>query len=159
MPIFATAGTKVFIGSVLNAKSEDFVAADFTAQVWEQINNVESIGAFGDTATEVTFDDIGKNRTQKLKGTRNAGNMELVVGIDYSDAGQIAILAAEKSIHDYAFKIEFNDAPAGGTPSQRMFIAKVMSAPEELDTANNVMKMNATLGINSNIVRVNATED
>jgi hypothetical protein len=32
-----------------------------------------------------------------------------------------------------------------------------MSAREALDTANNVMKLNATLGINSNIVRVNAT--
>ncbi|MBV2144412.1 hypothetical protein KUG47_13000 [Falsochrobactrum sp. TDYN1] len=158
MPIFATAGAKVFIGSVIAPKSEDFVAADFTSQIWERINNLESIGTFGDTATEITFDDIGLNRTQKIKGTRNAGNLEMVTGIDYADAGQIALLAAEKAIHDYAFKIEFNDAPAGGTPSQRMFIAKVMSAAEALDTANNVMKLNSTLGINSNIVRVNAAE-
>ncbi len=156
MPIFATAGAKVFIGTVLDAKPTDFVAADFTSQSWTQVNNLESIGTFGDTATEITFDDIGKNRTQKLKGTRNAGNMEMVCGIDYADAGQIALLAAEKSIHDYAFKVEFNDAPEGGTPSQRLFIAKVMSAAEQLDTANNVMKLNSTLGINSNIVRVNA---
>jgi len=31
-----------------------------------------------------------------------------------------------------------------------------MTAREVLDTANNVMKLNATIGINSNIVRVNA---
>lgn len=158
MPIFATSGAKVFIGTVLDAKPADFVAADFTSQTWTQVNNLESVGSFGDTATEITFDDIGKNRTQKLKGTRNAGNMEMVCGIDYADAGQIALLAAEKSIHDYAFKVEFNDAPEGGTPSQRLFIAKVMSAAEQLDTANNVMKLNSTLGINSNIVRVNAAE-
>lgn len=156
MPIFATAGAKVFIGGVLDAKTADFVAADFTSQTWAQVNRLESIGTFGDTATEITFDDIGLNRTQKLKGTRNAGNLEMVAGIDYSDAGQIAVLAAEKSIYDYAFKIEFNDAPEGGTPSQRLFIAKVMSAAEALDTANNVAKLNTTLGINSNIVRINA---
>lgn len=156
MPIFATAGSKIFIGGVLDAKPADFVASDFTSQTWVQVNNAENIGNFGDTATEITFDDIGKNRTQKIKGTRNAGNMELVFGQDYADPGQIALLAAEKSIHDYAFKVEFNDAPEGGTPSQRLFIAKVMSATEQLDTANNVMKLNSSLGINSNIVRVNA---
>lgn len=156
MPVFTTAGTKVFIGAVLAAKTDDFVAADFTSQVWAQIGSLENIGTFGDTATEVTFDDISKNRTTKLKGTRNAGNLELVTGIDYTDAGQIALLAAEKSVHDFAFKVEFNDAPEGGTPSQRLFIGKVMSAAEALDTANNVMKLNSTIGINSNIVRVNA---
>ena len=121
MPIFATAGAKVFIGGVLDAKSVDFVAADFTSQTWTQVNHLESIGTFGDTATEITFDDIGLNRTQKLKGTKNAGNLEMVAGINYADAGQIALLAAEKSIHDYAFKVEFKDAPEGGTPSQRLF--------------------------------------
>lgn len=154
MPIVATAGSKLFIGTVLDPKADDFVAADFTPQTWVRVNNLEGLGTLGDTSTEITFDDIGKGRTQKLKGTRNAGNQELVIGIDYADAGQIAILAAEKAIHDYAFKLEFNDAPAGGTPSQRLFIAKVMSAAEALDTANNVMKLNVTLGINSNIVHV-----
>lgn len=158
MPIFTTAGTKVFIGTVLAAKSADFVAADFTSQVWAKIGSTENIGTFGDTAAEVTFDDISENRTKKLKGTRNAGNLELVCGIDYSDAGQIALLAAEKSVHDFAFKVEFNDAPEGGKPSQRLFVGKVMSAAEALDMANNVMKLNSTIGINSNIVRVNASK-
>ncbi|GGA81254.1 hypothetical protein GCM10011491_05660 [Brucella endophytica] len=155
MPIFATAGAKVYIGEVLEAKPTDFVAEDFAGQTWTQINNLESVGTFGDTATEITFDDIGRNRTQKLKGTRNAGNLEMVLGIDYADDGQIALIAAERTIHDYAFRVVFNDAPVGGSPSERYFIAKVMSAAEHLDTANNVAKLNATLGINSNIVRQN----
>ncbi|QRY66548.1 hypothetical protein JVX98_19320 [Ensifer sp. PDNC004] len=160
MPIVATAGSKVFIGEALAAKNVDFVAADFTDIDWTEIGSMENIGSLGDTSAEITFDDIGKNRTQKLKGTRNAGNCELVMGIDYADAGQVALLAAEKTPHDYAFKIEFNDKPAtGASPknSQRLFIAKVMSAAEALDQANNVMKLNATLGINSNVVRVNAS--
>ncbi|ASP85474.1 hypothetical protein GHK50_29860 [Sinorhizobium medicae] len=160
MPIFATAGSKVFIGGALAAKNADFVEADFDAQVWVEVGSMENIGSLGDTSAEITFDDIGKNRTQKLKGTRNAGNCELVMGIDYADAGQIALLAAEKTPHDYAFKIEFNDKPASGASpknSERLFVAKVMSAAEALDQANNVMKLNATLGINSNVVRVNAS--
>jgi hypothetical protein len=160
MTIYSTAGSKVFIGGALPPKSVDFVASDFTSQTWVEIGNLESIGSMGDTAAEITFDNIGKARTEKLKGSRNAGNMEVTMGIDYSDVGQIALLAAEKTVFDFAIKIEFNDKPAtGASPknSQRLFIAKVMSASEALDTANSVMKLTASLGINSNIVKVAAS--
>jgi hypothetical protein len=160
MPLFTTAGTKVYIGAALPAKTADFVAADFTSQTWVEIGSKESIGSFGDTSAEVTFDDIGKGRTQKLKGTRNAGNLELVCGIDATDPGQTALRAAELTPYDYAFKIEFSDKPAtGASPknSIRYFIGKVMSAAEALEAANNVMKLNATIGINSNIVKIDAS--
>jgi len=157
---YTTAGTKVFIGTTQSPKNADFVAADFTSVTWTEITGLESIGSFGDTSAEVTFDDIGKGRTVKLKGTRNAGNMDLVMSIDYADPGQIAVLAAEKTPFDYAFKVEFTDKPpTGGSPknSTRMFIGKVMSAGEALDTANSVMKMTCSIGINSNIVKVAAS--
>lgn len=155
--IFATAGSKVYIGQSISPKSSDFTAADFSGESWTEISWVENIGSFGDKSAEITFDAIGETRTQKLKGTRNAGTMALVVGIDYGDVGQIALRAAEATPNDYAFKVQFNDAPLGGTPSLRYFIAKVMSAEEQLDSANSVVKLNAGLGINSNIVRVSAT--
>lgn len=161
MTIYSTAGAKVFVGAAKASQTTDFVAADFTGESWTEIGSLESIGSVGDTSSEITFDDISKARTLKLKGSRNAGNMELVAGINYSDAGQIAMIAAEKTPNDYAFKIEFNDKPAtGASPknSQRLFIAKVMSAAEALDTANSVMKVTFSLGVNSNIVRVNASE-
>jgi hypothetical protein len=156
--IFATAGALLYIGGSLAAQTTDFVAGDFAGQSWVQIGWMENIGSFGDEASSITFDAIEQQRTQKLKGTRNAGDMSVVCGIDYEDAGQIALRAAEATPNNYAFKVEFNDMPSGGSSgSLRYFIALVMSAREALDTANNVMKLNATLGINSNIVRVNAT--
>ncbi len=154
--IFATAGAAIDIGQPLAAKSADFVAGDFAAQSWVNIAWAENIGAFGDEASEITFDAIAEARTQKLKGVRNAGNLALVCGIDTSDDGQATLRGAETQDYDYAFRITFDDAPAGGTPSIRYFIAKVMTAREQLDGANNVAKLNATLGINSNIVRVDA---
>lgn len=155
--IFATAGAKLYVGSSLAARTSDFVAGDFSGQSWVQVGWMENIGAFGDEAQSITFDAIEQARTQKLKGTRNAGDMSVVCGIDYEDAGQIILRTAEATPNNYAFKVLFNDMPSGGTSgSIRYFIAMVMSARETLDTANNVMKLNATLGINSNIVRVNA---
>lgn len=156
--IFATNGAKLFIGGVLAMKASDFIATDFTSQTWAEIGETESLGSVGDTSAEITFEAVNQGRAKRLKGTRNAGAMEVVCGIDYADAGQIALLAAEKTIHDYAFKVLFNDAPAGGTPSERLFIAKVASAVEAFDAANNVMKLNASLWVNSNVVRVNAAE-
>lgn len=158
MPIYATAGAKLYIGDVISDKSSDFTEADFAAETWTNISHLESLGTLGDQAEEITFDALGEGRRKRLKGVRNAPTMEVVAGIDYADAGQQALIAAEKTDHDYAFKIEFDDAPVGGTPSERYFIAKVGSSSEAYDTANSVMKLNASLWVNSNTVRVDAAE-
>ena len=156
MTIYATNGARLYIGGALAAKSSDFVLSDYSAQTWVEIGETEGLGSVGDAAAEIAFDGIAANRTRRLKGTRNAGTMEVVCGIDYDDDGQVALLAAEKTIHDYAFKLVLNDAPPGGTASERYFVAKVGSAVEAFDTANNVMKLNASLWVNSNVVKVNA---
>lgn len=157
--IFATAGAKFYIGSALAFDGTDFVEADFAAQSWTEVTGLSNLGSLGDAAELISFNEIGIRRTRKQKGTRNAGSMQIVAGIDYADAGQLAIIAAEKVDATYAFKLVFNDAPAGGTPSQRLFTALVISATEQLDEANNVMALNATMEIDSNIVRVAAAED
>lgn len=156
MTIFATNGAKFYIGTAIEDQSTDFDAADFTGQSWTEVKHTENLGSAGDTSSEISIDLIGQQRTKRLKGTRNAGTMEVVAGLDAGDPGQIALIAAERVIHDYAFRIVLNDAPAGGTPSERLFIAKVGSATEAYDAANNVVKFNASLWINSNIVKVNA---
>ena len=161
MGLYATAGMRIFIGIVKEQKGEDFVRADFSAAAaltWKEVKNLEAMGSLGDTSEAISFTAIDANRTSVIKGPRSAGTMELVAGIDYADQGQQALLAAEKTIHDYEFRLVLNDAPAGGTPSERYFIAKVMSQSEQYDQANSVMKLNASLGVNSNVVRVAAEE-
>ncbi|KQY21019.1 hypothetical protein [Rhizobium sp. Root483D2] len=160
MSLYATKGLKLFIGAAIDQKSEDFVAADFTSQTWTEIKNLENLGSLGDTSESVSVSLIGEARAKILKGTRSAGTMEVVCGIDNADAGQIAAIAAEKSDFDFAFKLELNDKPAtGASPKngQRLFIAKVMSSAEVFDSANNVMKRNLSLAVNSNVVRVAAS--
>jgi len=158
--LFATAGTKLDIGAAKAFDGTDFVAADFTtgSPVWAEVGGTTNLGSAGDTSELITSGQIGISRVRKAKGLRNAGSMQVVVDLDYADPGQIAILAAEKSQDTYAFRVTFNDAPAGGTPSYRYFVALVMSAAEQFDEANNAMKLNVTLEIDSNIVRVAAAE-
>jgi hypothetical protein len=96
----------------------------------------------------------------KQKGTRNAGQMQNVFSVISADPGQIALITAEKTANDYAFKVELNDKPATGTapkPSQRLFIGLVTSTQEAGGEANTIQKLNSTIEINSNIVPVAAT--
>lgn len=157
MAVYATNGAKLYIGGTKAQQSTDFVEADFTSTTWVEIKDVENLGSLGDTAESIDFTAVGDARTRVMKGSRSAGTMEVVCGINYADAGQTALIAAEKTIHDYAFKLVFNDAPPGGDPSERLFIGKVMSASEQLDGANNVMKLNASIVVNSNVVRKDAS--
>ncbi|MCC5968393.1 MAG: hypothetical protein JJU15_00415 [Pararhodobacter sp.] len=154
--IFATAGAKLYIGSAIANPHADLNVATFTSQDWVEIKHTENLGRAGDASAEIALDHIDQTRTTRLKGTRNAGAMEVICSFDSTDSGQIALIAAEKTIHDYAFRLVFNDAPAGGTPSERMFIAAVGGAEEVFDTANDSVKLQSSLWINSNIVRVAA---
>jgi len=157
MTVYATAGAKLYIGGTKSQQAADFTAADFTTETWVEIGELEGLGSLGDAAEAVNFTAVnGGGRTKTIKGPRSAGTMEVVCGVDPTDAGQLALIAAEKTIHDYSFRLVLNDAPAGGTPSERLFIAKVMSQTEQFDQANNVMKLNASLGVNSNVVRIAA---
>lgn len=157
MTIHATNGTKIYIGSVMLPEIDDLTEADFTGETWVEIGETEGLGSVGDTANEITADLINRGRTFRAKGTRNAGTMEIVCALDPTDPGQVAVVAAEKTRNNYAFRIEFPDAPSGGTGTTRYFIALVGSAVEALDAANNVMKLNTSLWVNSNVVRVAAS--
>lgn len=154
--LFTTAGSQLFIGGPLSFTGINFVQSDFNAVSWTKIGGTTNLGSSGDTSELVTSNQIDRDRTRKAKGVRNAGSMPLICDLDYADPGQIALIAAEKTRHTYAFKLVFNDAPVGGTPSERYFVALVMSAGEQYDEANSVMKLNSTLEIDSNIVRVPA---
>lgn len=156
--LFATAGTKLHIGPAKAFTGTDFTATDFTegSPTWTEVGGTTNLGSAGDASELITSNHIGSSRTRKLKGTRNSGSMQVVCDLDYADAGQIALIAAEKVKEAYAFRVTFNDAPQGGTPSYRYFVALVMSQSEQWDEANSVMKLNATLEIDSNIVRVSA---
>lgn len=154
--LFATAGSVLEIGPEIAFDGDDLVAGDFTSTSWTEVGGTTDLGTSGDTAQLITSTHVGNKRDRKLKGSRNAGSMQVVMDLDYSDAGQIALIAAEKSDRSFAFRITFNDAPTGGKPSQRMFIAYVMSATEALGSSNSVQQLQATLEIDSNIVRVAA---
>lgn len=121
--LFPSNGSLIEIGTTITVPVTDLTEASFLGQTWTNIGQVENLGTFGDTASEITFDSLTSNRTLRLKGTRNAGSLDMVCGIDSADAGQIALIAAERTNFDYAFRITFPDAPAVKTSTVTITIA------------------------------------
>lgn len=159
MSLAAVAGQKFYIGEQMDDQADDFAAADFSSVSWTEVDGWSQAGEVGDTANLISTDLINRGRTVKQKGTKNAGSMQNVFAIIEDDAGQLALIAASKTNKNYAFKIEGNDAatsPASPVPkpTTRFFVGLVMSASEPGGAANTVQNLNATIEINSNIVKV-----
>lgn len=154
--IFTATGTKIFIGpSVTNATD---TTAEFAALTWTEIGLVESLGEFGDQSSAVTFAVIGDGRTRKAKGARDAGSVTITVGHDTTDDGQAALIAAEATYNNYAFKVVLpNRLNVTGTDEIQYFRGLVMSKRLNVGGNDNVVKDTYEVGINSPVYVVEPT--
>jgi len=158
MALYPVAGCHIFLGGVLSDKATDFIAADFTSQVWTEIDGWVAAGPIGDTGQLITTPIINRGRDIKQKGTSNAGNMQNEFAQNVTDAGQLLLIAAAQPTdkNNRAIRVDLNDA-VGGAPSKRFFIALIMNAEEVGGGANTIRMLRSTFEVNSNIVRVAAT--
>lgn len=153
--LYPVADCKFYIGGVLASKNSDFVAGDFSGETWVEVDGWSQMGTIGDAAALISTAIINRGRDQKQKGTKNAGSMENVFASLPTDAGQLALIAAEKVASNYAIKVEFNDGTT--TNSERLFIGLILTAQETGGDANTVRNLTTTIELNSNVVHVAAT--
>jgi hypothetical protein len=107
------AGQKFYIGTTaLSDKNSDFVAADFSAIVWTEVDGWKTTGRTGDTASLVSIDLVNRARTVKGKGPRNGGQMQNAFAVIDDDPGQLALVEAEKTQNSYPFRIKFTNQVA-----------------------------------------------
>lgn len=157
MTINAATGATLFIGAVQPARNPILSAysGDLT---YVEVGEIESIGNFGDKSSAINFTSLKDSRVRKLKGPRDAGALALTVGDSPSDAGQLALIAAEATNFEYNFKVVLNDAATvGGTASVHYFHGKVMGKELQVGSATNVVKRAFTVDINSPILEVDPT--
>jgi len=159
MQLYPVAGAKIYIGPAGTVPDDDVDASDFASITWTEIKGWQTMGSVGDTATLITEAVISAKRDLKAKGTRNAGSMQNNFIILPTDPGQIALIAAEATEHNYPFKIEFDDEPAGSapTPTIKYFYGIVMSANEQGGGANTARLLQGNIEVNSNVVTVAPT--
>lgn len=157
MSIFSAAGAKLYIGGVIDTDAA-VTAATFTDEVWVEVKNLTGIGTFGNSPAEIDKTHLSSPVMQRTKGLSDSGTLEAVCNLDTSDPGQLAVVAGVSVSTNYAFRIVFNDAPAGGTPSERLFGAEVGNATETVDEVNNLTQLTASLWVNTAYVRVAPTD-
>lgn len=157
MAVQTAAGTKLFIGPV--AGSEVDTLQEYEGLAYIEVGEIETFGEFGDQANDVTFTSMGDRRVRHFKGSFDAGQVQLGLGFDITDAGQAAVRAAMATDFDYAVKVTLSDESddSGAEPSTFYYRAKVMSWRINPQNADSVVRATVTLGINSEIVEVAAT--
>lgn len=161
MAIHKTGGSKFWSPTevdvdALDAMNEGALLAFYEGiDDWIEVEEKENLGTVGDSAESVNFTTIGRNRVRKLKGPRDAGTQELVVGRDPLDDGQEALITAEGTDFNYAFKIELNDAKTSGHSKSVMYYAGlVMSRPTNMGPNAQVTTRTFSIGINTSIPEV-----
>lgn len=157
MAINTALGAKISIGTTLaiDFTTDQSAIDDFESDVYTELSEVESMGEFGDEANDVTFASLSDARMRHLKGVRDAGVMEVVVGRDPADVGQNAAKAAQRTKFQYNFKVELEDAvDLNHSNSVFYFRALVMSARDEIGEADNVVRTTFNLGINTEIIEI-----
>lgn len=151
MGITATAKALIFIGATSFPTDQQTppALADYTSDTYTAIGQVTTIGDFGDTAEEIKVNTISDDRTYKLKGQRDAGDLTLECAFNDADPGQRALLAAMVSDGNYSFKIVMNNPGAGGNGNTTYFRGLVMSAQTKMGAANTAIMLTSKIAINT----------
>jgi hypothetical protein len=158
MTVNKTAGARFYIGPVVNTDTIDAMTDEdaivffeaIAEEEWTEVEEIESFGELGDNSEVVTFAAVDERRVRKFKTTRDAGTMALVCGRDPLDAGQVALVAAEKTDYNYAFKLVYNDArDENHSPSTDYFGGMVMSRPTSLGGVGDITKRTFNIGLNT----------
>lgn len=152
-------GVTLAIGTTVAATTQ----AEFEADTYAVAGLVEEIGEFGDQRNSVQFLSLADSRVQKARGAADAGDATVTYAHETGDGGQDALKTAfetaSAAADEFNFRVEFNDqiTPSTGNPTTFYFRAKIMGRRVQSITADGVVKVQATLAINSPVLEIAAT--
>lgn len=110
---FSNASGKFYVCAT--AQNTTLAKTDYEGLTWVEVGGVGSIGEMGNQQNVLTYDTWGDAVIQKSKGLTNAGDAELEVARDASDAGQDVLRSIAGNPDKYAFKIVYDDGLNGNT--------------------------------------------
>lgn len=156
MPVFTSAGTKIYASASLPA-TED--SAGYAALTWTQIGQNSAIGDFGPAYSVIEFTPLGDRVVQKAKGSVNNGSTTIDCGRDSADAGQLLMNAAVAADCPYSFKVLHNDLPcSGGTSGTIQYFKGLVTGKSStgLGGPDNIDALSYAVEITSSIIEVAA---
>jgi len=150
MTVRSSAGTTIGLSSSAPAT---FNSAGYGALTFTTIGEVTDLGEFGREFALITHNPIGSRGTVKLKGSFNEGSINMTLGLDTDDAGQILAKTASLSDNDYSFKITTQNG------DDYYFQAKVMSFKVNVGSVDSVTTATIMLELTTNSAGVGVVED
>lgn len=135
----------------------DAVGYADTDLVFSTVGEVENFGNHGVNAQIIEFTNVADAIVQKIKGSKNYGTMQLMIGNVPADAGQTLIATASESNNRYSARITY---PLGdGEVSPEIHYLDVIVASREIQdgSVNDVRKLAVGLAICKKPVEVAAT--
>jgi hypothetical protein len=149
-------GCTIAIGTTAAATT----AAQFAADSYTEVGEVEEIGEFGDQRNPVQFAALSDGRVRKARGTADAGDVPVIYAHKTADGGQDALKTAydtvSQSLDEFNFRIQLNDS-LGVSATTFYFRAKIMSRRVQSISNDGIVRAQSLLAINSPVVEVAAT--
>ena len=142
MSFHTSAGATLGISASLPATDD---VGGYTALTYTSINGINSIGAFGKSFSEVTFNPLNDRKTLKYKGSYDNGSIPVDAALDDDDAGQDLLFDALDSDANYAFELKLQNNNA------RYFTARVMSAAQNPGSVDSMYAVQYQLSLNSDV--------
>ena len=147
-------GSRLYVGPVALSDIETSAdaLADFTAlTIAVEIGLIDNIGEFGKVHDMVSFQAVATGRTYKLKGGYNQGALQLTMGSDLSDAGQLLMYqyGNAQDQNTYPFRITLVGMASGY--DNVYFGGKIFSYRQQLGSVNNIIKAQVNIEINTDI--------
>lgn len=155
MGLFAVSGSKIFIGRRVAVPDRDLIDLDFFDAPWVEIKGWAMAGTLGDAQEVVSQSLLGRARTVKSKGTRNAGRMDNTFIPMPNDLGQQRFAKAVANCSAYEFKIEWNAGCAEADPDARqadLFYGLAFPGPKQGGEANAAQTRAWSIEVVTNIV-------
>lgn len=141
--LYPTSGSRLYIADAPTGRAGTIPSAG-----WVEIGETEALGLLG-VEWQTDEAEIAEGPTGGLgvplvtwtsKRAKRALPMQVVMGNDPSDPGQIILAAAARSTDHYPFRLDFPNAG----PSRR-WLAQVISLADAFDGANGIVRLQAEL--------------
>lgn len=129
-----------------------FDAAGYNALTFTTVGEVVDLGEFGREYNGVKHNPLGNRGTVKLKGSFDEGRIDLQLGLDTDDAGQILMKAAALSDNNYSFLVTDQKG------DKYYFQAQVMSWKVGIGSVDQVTSATAGLEITTSSTGVGVVE-
>lgn len=136
MTVHTSAGTTLRVSASAPAT---FDVAGYSALTFTKVGEITDLGEFGREYALVTHNPVGTRGTQKFKGSFNEGTMNLTLGLDTDDAGQVLMKAASLADTPYSFEVTTQNG------DKYYFQAMVMSFKVSVGSVDSITTATCTL--------------